>query len=83
MNLKLDEMKECKKEGFMVYTKCPICDDLSYCEKGGAYFCINQHKDDDGDVTQPASLGVHMVGKRWEQTPKGKKWAEKRRKKKS
>lgn len=36
-------------------------------------FCINQHKDSEGNERQPASLGTNMVGKPFSQTPIGKK----------
>jgi len=67
-----------RKEGCYIYTECPICEDLSWCEICSREFCINQHKDEDGKETQPESLGVNMIGKKWEETPKGLKWIEKK-----
>lgn len=63
-----------RKVGAMTYTECYYCGDMSWCKvpMGNAEVCINEHKDEKGNVLQPKSLAVDMVGVAWEKTPAGK-----------
>jgi hypothetical protein len=65
-----------RKVGIMKYVHCDFCGDLSYSDDPnicGGPFCINQHKDWKHEQIQPESRGTNMPGKKWEDTPEGKK----------
>lgn len=66
-----EEYIDIKKVGFMVYYLCDVCEDLSKCRVGSSTFCINQHRDANGNEVQPASDGINMQGKGWSATPVG------------